>query len=60
MPPPPLIFQLLGYQRPKIKPLHIFGSKSNLKAILDISRFLTFAVRGQQISIDIIVEKINF
>ena len=29
---PPLFFQLWGYQKPKTEPLHIFGTKNNLKS----------------------------
>ena len=54
---PHLVFQLWGYQKPKIEPWHIFGTKNNLNAILDNFRFLSLATKGWQISMDIIVEK---
>ena len=54
---PHLVFQLLGYQKPKTKPWHIFGTKNNLKSYFDKFGFLSLATKGRQISMDITVEK---
>ena len=52
---PLLVFQLLGCLKPKTEPWHIFGTKNNLKS--HFGQFISLAAKGQQISMDIILEK---
>ena len=52
-------FQLWGYRKLKTEPLHIFGTKINLKNYLNIFRFLSLAARERQTWVDITVKKIK-
>ena len=53
----PLFSQLLGHQKLKTEPLHIYNTRSTYKYIRNNSRFPSLANRGQQILVDIIVAK---